>query len=283
MSRSSFMMNFTRLLSKLNSFIVVFFAAIILIGCSEKTKRTRYVARVNDSFLTAEELNSLIDTNFASTFYKNEVIRNWINREILFQEAVKDGILDEKRYKTLIEKSKKELAGSFMLESYSSGKNIKVEQVELINYYNEHKNDFKLIRNSFLLNIIHFKDEDRAVKFRALLLDSDWKKALNIFYNDSTIISSENKVFLQEQDIYSNKVLRMVRRLHPLEISIVISEREGYYSVVQVLEKYHKGSIPVFEVVKQSVEKRYIADKRKEMIESYMKNLYSNYEIEVKN
>jgi hypothetical protein len=277
------MMSFTKLLNKPNSFVLIFFAAIILYGCSEKPEKTGYIARVNDSYLTAEELNTLVDTGSVSTFYKNEVIRNWINREVLFQEAVKDGILDENRYNELIEKSKKELAGSLLLERFSSGKPVKVGQTELLNYYNENKNDFKLTQNSFLLNIIHFNDETRAIELRALLLDSDWKKALNIFYNDSTIISSESNVFLKEQDIYSDKILRIVRRLNPLEISIVIAEREGYYTVVQVLGKYPKDSVPVFGVIKQTVEKRYAAVKHKEMIESYIKNLYSNYEIEVKN
>ncbi len=103
------------------------------------------------------------------------------------------------------------------------------------------------------------------------------------FYGDSEIISTEKKVLLKERDIYSIKVLRVVKRLHPLEISIVISEREGYYTVVQVLKKYLIGSLPSFDVVKQDVEKRYLAVKRKELMENYIKDLYSKNEIEVIN
>lgn len=277
------MMNLVKLLSNPGKFSFILTTVIIIYSCGEKSRQTKFIARVNDSYLTAEELDSLVDTKSITTFHRNEVIRNWINREILFQEAVKDGILDDEKYNALIEESKKDLAGSILLNKYNSGKTINVEQIELLNYYKNHKNEFRLTQNSFLLNIIHFNNEERAVEFRSLLLDSDWKKSLNVFYNDSTIIGSENKVFLQEPDIYSDKVLRIVKRLLPLEISIVISEMEGYYSVVQVLGKYPKGSIPEFQVVKKSVEKRYIAEKRKEMLESYIKNLYSDYDIEVKN
>jgi len=116
-----------------------------------------------------------------------------------------------------------------------------------------------------------------------LVLDSDWQKAMNVFYGDSAIISTQNKVLLKEQDVYSVKVLRMVKRLQTLEISIVISEREGYYTVVQVLKKYSKGSLPFYDVIKQDVEKRYLAEKRKELMEKYIKDLYSKNEIEVIN
>jgi len=283
MNRSSITMSFIRHLSKPSKLLLLFLAATVLDGCSKEPEKTGYVARVNETYLTTEELNSLIDSSTVSTFYRNEIIRNWIDKEVLFQEAIKEGVPDEQQFNNLIAKSKKELAASLLLENYFRDKNINTVQAELVNYYNKHADEFTLTRNSYLLNIIHFRNEDRAAEFRALLLDSDWKRAQNVFFNDSTIISFQTRVFIPEQDIYSEKILRIVKRLHPLEISIVISEREGYYSVVQVLEKYPAGSIPVFDVIKNSVEKRLVALKRKEMIESYIKNLYSNYEIEVKN
>jgi len=277
------MMNSIRHLSRLNKISLIFIVASILTGCGKEQPKTEYVARVNNVYLTKKELASLIDTTSVNTLYKSEVIRNWVNREILFQKAKNDGILQQDDYKKLIKNSSKELAGVLLLDSYISSVTINFEQRDIINYYKENSNDFKLRDKSYLLNIIYFSNENRAVEFRSLVLDSDWQKSMNVFYGDSEIISTENKVLLKEQDIYSIKVLRMVKRLHPLEISIVISEREGYYTVVQVLKQYLKGSLPSFDVIKQDVEKRYLAEKRKELIENYIKDLYSNNEIEVIN
>lgn len=258
-------------------------AASILTGCGKEQPKTEYVARVNDAYLTKKELASLIDTTMVNTLHKSEVIRNWVNREILFQKAKNEGILQQDDYKGLINNSGKKLAGVLLLESYISSVTINFEQRDLINYFEENSNDFKIADMSYLLNIIHFSNEDRAVEFRSLVLDSDWQKAMNIFYGESAIISNENKVLLKEQDVSSIKVLRVVKRLHPLEISIVISETEGYYTVVQVLEKYLIGSLPSYNVIKQDVEKRYLAERRKELLENYIKDLYSQNEIEVIN
>ena len=277
------MMNLIRHLSRLNKISFMLIAASILTGCGKEQPKTEYVARVNDAYLTKKELASLIDTTMVNTLHKSEVVRNWVNREILFQKAKNEGILQQDDYKGLINNSGKELAGVLLLESYISSVTINFEQRDLINYFDENSNDFKLADNSYLLNIIHFSNEDRAVEFRSLVLDSDWQKTINIFYEDSSIINNENEVLLKEQDVSSIKVLRIVKRLHPLEISIVISEREGYYTVVQVLEKYLIGSLPSYNVIKQDVEKRYLAERRKELLENYIKDLYSQNEIEVIN
>ncbi len=277
------MINLKRHLSLLNKISLVLVAAAILTGCGKEQPKTEYVARVNDAYLTKKELASLIDTTSVNTLHKSEVIRNWINREILFQKAKKEGILQQDDYKGLIKNSGKELAGVLLLDSYISAVTINFEQGDLINYFEENSNDFKLRDKTYLLNIIHFSNEDRAVEFRSLVIDSDWKKAMNVFYGDSAIISLQSKLLLREQDVYSIKVLRVVKRLHPLEISIVISEREGYYTVVQVLKKYLEGSLPSFALIKQDVERRFIAEKRKELMENYMKDLYSRNEIEVIN
>jgi len=277
------MMKSIRRLSRLNKISLMLIAASILTGCVKEQPKTEYVARVNDAYLTKKELASLIDTTMVNTLHKSEVIRNWINREILFQKAKNEGILQQDDYRRLTKNSGKELAGALLLDSYISSVTINFEQRDLINYFQANSNDFKLPDKSYLLNIIHFGNEDRAVEFRSLVLDSDWQKAMNIFYGDSAIISTESKLLLKEQDVYSIKILRVVKRLHPLEISIVISEREGYYTVVQVLQKYLKGSLPSFDVIKQDVEKRYLAVKRKELMENFMKDLYSKNEIEVIN
>jgi hypothetical protein len=277
------MMNLIRHFSRLNKISFVLIAASILTGCGKEQPKSEYVARVNDAYLTKKELASLIDTTMVNTLHKSEVIRNWVNREILFQQAENEGILQKDDYQRLVKNSGKELAGVLLLDSYISSVTINFEQRELINYFEENSDDFKLPDISYLLNIIHFSNEDRAVEFRSLVLDSDWQKAMNVFYSESAIISNENKVLLKEQDVSSIKVLRVVKRMHPLEISIVISEREGYYTVVQVLEKYLKGSVPSYNVIKQDVEKRYLAEKRKELLENYIKDLYSENEIEVIN
>jgi hypothetical protein len=201
----------------------------------------------------------------------------------MFQKAVEEGILEEKKYKKLIKNTERELAAALLLNQYVSGQKISFELADLRSYFEENRDEFKLAKNAYLLNIIHFTDEDRAVEFRAGFLTNGWDSTLVNLENDSTIIDVWNKVLFNEQDIFPPTVLRVVKRLHPPEISIVISEGSGYYSIVQVLGKYIKGSLPPFDVIKDEIEIRYLAEKRNKLIEDYIEKLYSTNEIEVIN
>ena len=262
---------------------LLFITAILFLGCAEEKKQEDFIARVNDSYLSKKELNELIDTTSSSTFYKSEVIRNWINQELMYQKAVEEGIIEEDKYKKLVKNSERELAAALLIKQYVAGETISIEPAELRLYYEENQDEFKLAKNSYLLNIIHFSDEERAVEFRSNFLTSGWDSTLINFKEDSTIINVWNKVLLKEQDIFPPTILRLVKRLNPPEISIVISEGSGYYSIVQVLGKFLQGSLPPFEVLKDEIEIRYLAEKRNKLIEDYIEKLYSTNEIEVIN
>ena len=127
-----------------------------------------------------------------------------------------------------------------------------------------------------------FNREDKAIKFRSLALDSDWKKAVSVFMNDSSMVKNIESDLIEENNIYPVQLSRIIKDFYPEEISIVIAEKPGYYSVVQLLKKFSKETIPPFDIIKPNVEKRFLAEKKKKIIEEYLKKLYSQNEIEIK-
>ena len=92
-----------------------------------------------------------------------------------------------------------------------------------------------------------------------------------------------NGILLPEQDIYPSKLLRILEGLYPLEISIVISDDRGYYTVVQLLDKYFAQTIPPFNAVKREVRKRYLSALAELNVEDYINDLFTKNEIEINN
>jgi hypothetical protein len=276
-------MNWKKHLRTIKIILTALLIAVLFAGCQESSDKTDYVARVNNSYLSGSDLLEILDSANVNDNYKAEVIRNWILKEILYQEAVNEGIIDEKDFKSILEKSKKELAGTFLLKEFSSKTNLNYQPQEVEQYFRHNKKEFRFGSNSFKLNIATFSNQNNAVQFRSRLLSSGWDEALNRYSNDSTLLSLANGVILSEQDIYPQKLARIVNGLHPLEISIVISDDAGYHTVAQVLNKFKKGTIPLFDAIKESVEKRFIANKKKLLIDNYINELYSKSDIEIKN
>ena len=267
-------------LSRISFFLIT---AFIFGGCSKESPKKNFVARVNGAYLTKEDLSRIITTDSLNKFYKSEVIRNWINQELLYQAALKEGIYKEDEYVRLMEDAKKKLAASLFLKKYYEDEKVEFEPAEVEDYYNKHKDDFKRFYNSYFINTIIFNQEEKAIKFRSTVIESNWEKALNVFKSDSSIIQSKQNELLYDYEIHPVTLFRVVSDLDPNEVSIVLNISPGQFAVVQEIQKYEEGTIPPFEVIKPVVESRFIAQKKDEMLSNYMKELYSNNEIEVRN
>lgn len=276
-------MNFLKHLNKIEIFTFFVFASIILSGCGKEKVKKDFVARVNNSYLTKEQLSSLMAGYSGKNFYREEVIRNWINQELLYQEAVKNGILKERNFISLLDNSKKELAISLFLEKHFNDEKPSYDSKEVEDYYSQHQNDFAVFYNTYYLNIADFNDENKAIKFRTLLFDSDWEKALNVFKADSSINIVKYEVLLNDYQIQPVSIQRIVSQLNPQEVSIVINYQPGHYVVVQKLQTFNKGTVPPYNVIKSEVEKRFVAKMKNDFLQSYIKDIYTNNDIEVKN
>jgi hypothetical protein len=259
----------------------IIFPLLIISACSESKKPDAYIAKVNDSYLTESEYAELVDSQFVSDASKSAVIKNWVRQEILYQEALKEGLTETKGFKETLENTKKQLAAALILEKIAAAAQPQFTDDELKDFFEENETSFKLPFNAYYLNRVNFSDRDAAVEFRTDLIMTGWDDAIKKSEQNSNLVNLENAVLVSEQDIQPVRLLRILEGLYPLEISIVIPDERGYYSVVQLLAKYASGSIPAFHAVKSEVERRYKAALTELAVENYINELYSLSEVEI--
>lgn len=261
---------------------VIILSLFILFACTESKKPDTYVAKVNDSYLTEKKLTELVDSQFVSEKSRSVVIKNWIRQEILFQEAIKEGLTETDDFKATLENTKKQLAAAMVLEKFAATTQTQFTEEELENFFEENESSFKLPFNTYFLNRIDFSNIDAAVEFRTALIMNGWAGAINETKQDTNVVNIQDSILVSEQDIQPVRLLRILEGLYPLEISIVIPDERGYYSVVQLLDKYSAGSVPSFSAVKNEVNRRYISALTELAIENYINELYSKSEIDLR-
>lgn len=276
------MMNFQKLIKPSNFFLFISLV-IFLPGCTKEVPQKKYIAKVNNAYLTEEQLDLMSDSSKGNHLFKSEIIRNWINRELLYQEALKEGILNGAEYKKILEDSKKELAGSLLLKKFYEQQKNSVSETEVENFYKKNINEFKLPYNSYLFNKITFDNEDKALEFRSIVLKEDWNEAENNFKDDTSVVDYKNNSLLYEYEIRPASILRIIKELYPDEVSIVLRESPDRFMIVQILQKFDKGIIPPLDYIYSEVKKRYLVKKKELTIKDYIKELYSKNDIEVKN
>ncbi len=275
------MMNLQKYLKISIYFLIIFFLGNFE-ACKKEIPGKKYIAKVNDSYLTEGELDSIYNIN-SGIQYKDEIIRNWINRELLFQEAKKKGILNDKSFNIILDDSKKELAATFLIKNFVNEEKISVNPVELEKFYNNNPDEFKLLYDSYLLNVIVFNNEDAALKFRTEALGKNWDDVYQDIRNDTSVYSEKSRELLFEYKVQPISVLRVVKELYPSEISIVLHTDEGKFTVVQLIRKFDKGALPPFDLIKNEVKNMYLMQKKELTVKNYIKELYSKNDIEVNN
>jgi hypothetical protein len=264
-----------------NSFFFSGLIVIILFGCNKEPETKKYIARVNDAYLTEQDISEL-DSLFERGFSRNELIKKWIEKELLYQEAMKTGIADNDDVNRVINNSRRELASSMLLNSHLE-KNIEKPNIsQLEEFYTAHKNEFKAVDNIYVFNSATFNNENAAIKFRTKLVETGWEKVIENYAEDKSMFEYKAGNVLSEAEIYPVQLLNLIQVLNPGEISIVLEENASKFSVVQLLQTFRKGGNPPFEIIRDEVEARYIADKREQVFDKYVEELYSNNEIEIK-
>lgn len=272
------MINWKRLLK--NSLFLTFAFQLFYYGCGKKADEKKFIARVNDAYLTEEKLAEVNLNGLGLS--REEFIKKWIEKELLYQQAVKDGITDSKEFKDIMNDAQKELAASMLIQNYLKKKEIKPSDDELSEYYELHKDEMIAQADYFQFNEALFKSENSAIKFRMKLLTSRWDELIENYEDDTSIVEYKSLALLPREEIIPLQKLRMLESLEPEEISIVFQEKENLFSVIQLIKVYKQNTQLPFEAARSEVEARYFGNYQKKLYNEYLNELHAINQVEVK-
>jgi len=270
------------MLTKRINYILYVAVLLLLLGCnSEKTQKEKIVAEVGNSKLTEIQLNQMLEINYGSAENKEEIIRNWIETELLYQAADENNLLAENDFSKIIKQSEKKLAASFAIQKYISNNFEKISKENLSSYFKSHKNDYLLPVDSYILNYISFSDEKDAIKFRSSVLLKDWKLATVEVEKNKNVEKRYAAKLVKVTEIQSKKMLRVLKELRIRETSIVIQTELSTFVVVQLIEKLKKNTIPKLKYIEEKVRTIYEAQKNKEKIRDYINKLTTQKNVKI--
>ncbi|HET53636.1 MAG TPA: hypothetical protein ENN33_00285 [Ignavibacteria bacterium] len=259
--------------------IFLFVIAIFFFGCKKEEIPETIIAKVGERFLTEKQLDSLLTFTKNKNKFREEVIRDWMDSEVLYLEAQKADILMDEDYLQLADESSKMLANAFLIKKYLSDNVTKADESALLEYYNNHKNELSITSKAFVYNHAAFNDEAKAILFRETLLGSDWGKAANVFSGDQSIVDLTKEKFVFEYDVPTKTIHVILSNLLEGETSIIFPTEKNTFDVIQLIKFYEALSTPDFIHIKKSVEDRYLMIEKSRLYDNLMSTLYSKYDV----
>ncbi len=276
------MMYSRKLLSNSLALVFVFLiTALLFTGCGEEKKTGGYAARVNDSYLSQSELNQRTGYDSLNPSVRTEYVQNWVRSELLYQKAVSEGITKMDGYNYLVEKAKKEIAASLLKKKVTEDFNVKFAENDLKKYYEQHPEYFRINDMGFLYDQVTFTGEGQATEFHEVAVSKGWDIALHLINGKNNAAENNKSVFQLDYQLETGVLYRVLHFLNENEISLVLHTSPAVFTVVRLKKVYQQGSVPPFETMKNIVEERMVNQRKVELFDEYMKELYEKNKVDI--
>ncbi len=225
--------------------------------------------------LSERELNEIMSAHAASSGGKKQIVNNWIEEQVYYNEAKEKGLLDKPEAKVLAGENLKQIAKALLIDEFIRTHDFTVTEEESKKYYDEHGGEFLAENNALIIDFADFDDLQQALKFREIAIRKNWQAAVSVLN-----VRTEQNKFLFENELTPPEAMRSAKYLSENEISPVIKNFDGKFFVFRITEKIDKGEILPFDAVRNKIKKRLEMEKKAAMFKEYKEEIFGNHKIE---
>lgn len=265
--------------------IVVVLSAVLIFSCSkQKATSSSYVAKVGAIAITSDDVNKelkalpdQIQKMFTGPEGVNKFVDELVKKEMLFQEARKKGYENNAEYKKKVDEFKKITLIGLLLEKEIEDK-VKVTDADVKEYYEAHKGDLTAngqIRASHIL----VKTEEEAKKvLDQIKKGADFAKLAREKSIDKGSAANGGDLGFFSRGQMVPEFENAVSKLKEGEIGGPVKTRFGYHIIKVTGRK--AGQVVEFDKVKDLLSQRVMAEKQKELFDSYIDGLKKSYAVD---
>ncbi|MBI5476869.1 MAG: peptidyl-prolyl cis-trans isomerase [Ignavibacteriales bacterium] len=263
---------------------IIYLSILLIFGCKTEKKES-IIARVGDVTLTKEEIHkqfagfdSLSETEF------RQFVQQWINEELLYQEAVRAGVEETPEYKEQLMKIKKQITTQQFIEREIYSDSSMISDSLARNYFENHRDEFSIRQETIRLQIANFSNREGASAFAASLAKGiAWDSSISIIKNDSLaaadFLGEVLPGYFTEHTLLPTELWKVASTLSMNDISFPVKSSFGY-SIIVFLERKQKGDAPVYDAVSSEVKERLTIDKKRKTYQNLLESLYKRYRVE---
>jgi hypothetical protein len=259
--------------------------AFLLGACSREPRASEYVARVDGSTLTRDDLAAAIDTAAGSM---RQYVNDWIVAELLYQEATRRGFLDSETLRRQFEQTKKRLAIAALLdkELYGGADSLAITDAAVKSYFDSSGSMFTLRQDIIRASYALFSERDAANQFRSLLLRGhSWPEIVGTLENDTLLAHHLQQLvtgqYYTASTLYPQELWKLAHSLRPGEVSFVLKAPSGFY-VIQLVGMKLQGETPDLDYVRDEVRNRILMEARRTRYEKLIADLRARHAVDIR-
>ena len=251
------------------------------LSCRQKIQGP-IVAKVGRHVLTLDDLYKSIPPEYSDFITREQMInyvKQWIDNEILYEEALRQKIDKEDAIKVRLMRMKQDLLCAEMINRNSiSSQNIQISDDMIQNYYNENKNKFLREKDAARYIQIVVEEATTAWSVRTQVTPDNFlflaSKYSKIPVADPRTVPYVNISEIPPQIAQEIATIRAKGTSNPIKTDL------GYH-IIHVLDKQPKGSIRGIEEVRDEIVNVLSTKTQNAAIEQMLSGLRSKMAVEV--
>ncbi len=263
--------------------LIILGTVLILSACSTETvQETDIVAQVNDVYITntfLDEASSPQKSEEVRAALKRKIMEKWIEDEILYQSALKEGLTLSKYEEQQIAAYRKRILIEKYLEKHLN-RNYRVLDQEVEDYYSQHVQEY--VWNEDYVHLIHLvlDNDDRVIR-REIGNTKDLMEVIkkNFFDQKSTAERPIGDIGYVPLNKLPEKLASLIKNMRTGTIRGPIKTEYGYH-YVQLMDYQKKGATKPLDIVKEEIIERIRLQKRKSELNDLMRDLRTEFTIQ---
>ena len=253
-------------------------AGALLAGCGEAPGGAPgdAVARVGDAALTERDLAEALGDappGLDSAAAREHVVEQWVQRELLVQEARRQGLDADPAVRRLLAENERATLEAAALDAYFAQTPADPSEADLRTYYEAHREALALREPYVRLRHLRVADRARAAQARTAL-----ERALRSAYPDSLFALTAREyaddpagaVAFASEYVSEGRVGALDEALGerlaalPAGAQVAVVPVGRVFHVVQVVDRVPAGTVPPFDLVRDELAERLVVQRRRD-------------------
>jgi peptidyl-prolyl cis-trans isomerase C len=266
--------------------LILLFVFCMVFACAKKEeKKGAYLAKIGDSVITQADferemkgLPEFVQKMFEGASGKESFLNELIKRELLYKEALKKGLDKDPEYVKKLEDFKKITLVGLLLQKEIEGK-VKVSDQEVKDYYEKNKGKFAPVTQIRASHILVKTEEEAKQIEEKLKKGEDFAQLAKKYSIDTATAKNSGDLGYFSKGQMVPEFESAAMSLKPGQISEPVKTKFGY-QIIKVTDK--KMGQPVdFDKVKNLISQNLMAEKQKEVFDSYVEGLKKSFKVEI--
>ncbi len=262
----------------------VILVVLLCAACRGQDDTLDYVARVGNAFLTPDDVAAALGGFYGgvdSAGAKSQIIEQWVEKELLYQEAIRQNLASEALVKQQLEDAKRAVLIDALVTLLYEETTNSITEADLSAYYETYKERLRILEPFVLVRYIDSHQRDTALAVMQEMRGREGNEAAQLFDSlalahalDPSLSLSMASNYWPESRLFAGQpaVRQHMLSLAPASAGRVYSV-DSLHFYLQIVDRVPAGTVPELAWIEDQVRIHSAIQHRKQRYEQMVQRL----------